>query len=258
MLALKLFLVPSLIAVITLIGRRWGPLVAGCLSGFPVVAGPILLLVYMEYGAVFAAGAASAALNAVPGNVCFGLGYAWAATRFPWWISLPVALILYVLTQLGLSTFSLPLPLILLLTLSSIWFGSRAFPKNIEVSPPKPPPAAELPARMIAGGILVLLVTVYASSLGPKMSGMFAMFPVMAAVLACFSHPASGAGFVIRLLQGMIANFYSLAFFCFTVAAALPVMGATRGFLLATACAMLAQAGSLWFSLSRRGRATHK
>lgn len=33
-LALKLFLVPVLIYLVTLAGRRWGPLVAGWLSAF--------------------------------------------------------------------------------------------------------------------------------------------------------------------------------------------------------------------------------
>jgi hypothetical protein len=252
MLALKLFLVPSLIAAITLIGRRWGPLIAGCLSGFPVVVGPILLLVSIEYGPVFAAGAASAALNAVLGNVVFSLGYAWAAIRFSWWISLPAALAGYTVAELALSAFSIPLTLSLVLTLGGIWLGARAFPKNIAVRSAATPSPAELPARMLAGAMLVLLVTLFANHLGPRASGVFAMFPVMACVLACFSHPASGAGFVIRLLQGMIANFYSPVTFCFVLALALPELGTTRGFLIALACAMLAQAGSLWFSLSSR------
>jgi hypothetical protein len=41
-LLLKLLLVPLLIYLVTLAGRRWGPAVAGWLSAFPIVAGPIL------------------------------------------------------------------------------------------------------------------------------------------------------------------------------------------------------------------------
>ncbi len=57
-LLLKLFLVPALIALVTLAGRRWGPAVAGWLSAFPVVAGPILGFIALEQGAAFAARAA--------------------------------------------------------------------------------------------------------------------------------------------------------------------------------------------------------
>ncbi|HBF50271.1 MAG TPA: hypothetical protein DDX04_07705, partial [Massilia sp.] len=56
-LALKLVLVPLLIYLVTLAGRRWGPSVAGWLSAFPIVAGPILLTLALEQGAPFAASA---------------------------------------------------------------------------------------------------------------------------------------------------------------------------------------------------------
>lgn len=58
LLALKLMLVPSLTAGITLSGRRWGPSVAGWLSAFPVVGGPILFFIAIEQGPAFASAAA--------------------------------------------------------------------------------------------------------------------------------------------------------------------------------------------------------
>ena len=81
-LLLKLVLVPALIAGVTLAGRRWGPAVAGWLSAFPIVAGPILWFIALEQGAAFAAQAAVGTLSAVLGMLAFGLSYAWAATRF--------------------------------------------------------------------------------------------------------------------------------------------------------------------------------
>jgi len=53
-LALKLTLVPLLIYLVTLAGRRWGPAVAGRLSAFPIVAGPTLLTLALEQGLPFA------------------------------------------------------------------------------------------------------------------------------------------------------------------------------------------------------------
>ncbi len=80
----KLLLVPALIGAITLAAHRWGPDVGGWLSGFPVVSGPVLLLLALERGAEFAARAAVGTLSAVIAILCFGLSYAWAATRFNW------------------------------------------------------------------------------------------------------------------------------------------------------------------------------
>jgi hypothetical protein len=61
-----------------------GPAIAGWLSGFPVVTGPILLLIAIEHGPLFASNAAAWALSAVLANVCFSIGYSWAAVRYPW------------------------------------------------------------------------------------------------------------------------------------------------------------------------------
>ena len=65
-LVLKLLLVPSLLATVTLVARRWGANVAGWLASFPIVAGPVLLVLTLEQGAAFGARAAAAAV----GNVC--------------------------------------------------------------------------------------------------------------------------------------------------------------------------------------------
>jgi hypothetical protein len=81
-LILKLFLVPLLIWAVTLAGRKWGPAVAGWLSAFPIVSGPILLIISLERGSAFAAHAAGATLLAVLAMMVFSLSYAWASARF--------------------------------------------------------------------------------------------------------------------------------------------------------------------------------
>ena len=48
LLVLNLFMVPLLIAGITLAARRWGPAVGGLLSAFPVISAPILFLGLQE------------------------------------------------------------------------------------------------------------------------------------------------------------------------------------------------------------------
>ena len=82
--ALKLTLVPLLIAAVTLATRRWGPRVGGFLTALPVVTGPTLCFYAIEQGQAFGAHAATGtllALNAVvatasrmPGSPCDGRG----------------------------------------------------------------------------------------------------------------------------------------------------------------------------------------
>jgi hypothetical protein len=250
MLVLKLFLVPSLIGVITLVGRRWGPSVAGWLSAFPVVAGPILLLISLEQGPSFAATAAGGALVAVPSNAFFCLGYSWTATRYPWWISLMGALATYAVAAFLLTAIALPNLAVFLLTMIVLSIALRSFPGNIDARPATRPSPAELPARMITGAILVVAITISASHLGPRLSGLFSALPLMGCVLAVFSHPVSGAGAAIHLLRGMVSGFYSLSTFCFTLALALPAWGTAKGFMIALACATVVQLGSFWLRSS--------
>jgi cobalamin synthase len=80
-LLLKLFLVPALIYAVTLVGRKWGPGVAGWMSAFPIMSGPILLTVTLEQGAAFAARAAEGTLLAVVAVLVFSVVYAWVAER---------------------------------------------------------------------------------------------------------------------------------------------------------------------------------
>ncbi|NBU24335.1 MAG: hypothetical protein EBS39_01680 [Gammaproteobacteria bacterium] len=82
--ALKLLLVPTLLAIVTLAGRRWGQRVAGWLGSFPIVAGPILLVLTLENGGAFGAAAAQRALAGVAATTGFFVIYSHLAPRWSW------------------------------------------------------------------------------------------------------------------------------------------------------------------------------
>jgi len=245
MLLLKLLLVPALIALITLAGRRWGPAVAGWLSGFPVVAGPVLLMIGMEQGPAFAAQAAQASLLAILANLSFSVGYSWGALRWPWWACVACGMLGFALAGVLLIAVPMPLWAAVAVTLAGLLIAPYAFPREQEfVGPPGQPSPLELPARMVAGAALSGAVTMSARQLGPAFSGLFSVFPVMALVFGVFSHVTWGAAGAIRLLSGMVRGFYAFATFCLTVALAAPPMGVALGFVVALACALLVQAAT--------------
>lgn len=65
MLLLKLTIVPIIILLITLAGRKWGSQIAGMLGGMPVVAGPIVVLLAVDQGVTFGIHAATSAIAGV-------------------------------------------------------------------------------------------------------------------------------------------------------------------------------------------------
>ncbi|MCW5576135.1 MAG: hypothetical protein KIT13_08570 [Burkholderiales bacterium] len=246
-LLLKLLIVPALIALVTLAGRRWGPAVAGWLSAFPVVAGPILWFIALEQGAAFAAQAAVGTLSAVLGMLAFGLSYAWAATRFPWPLSLPLAYAGYALAVLLLEWWNAPLPAAVAGVLLGLWLVPRFYPRlqAAAAAPSKPP--RDMLLRMALGALLVLGVTYSAAQLGPSLSGILAMFPVMGTVLVLFTHRSAGAAAAVQLLRGMVLGFYAFGTFCAVLAWSLSVTGVGMAFLWALAVAAVVQGLSrLW------------
>lgn len=251
-LLLKLLLVPALIGAITLAGQRWGPAVAGWLSGFPVVSAPVLLFLALERGVDFTTQAATGTLSAVAAILVFGLSYAWIALRRPWLPTLAGALLCYALAVLLLNSLAPPLAVAAALSGLALLAAPRLFPHPPALPANTVPRGSHVLLRMAAGAALVMLVTGFAAALGPRLSGMLAMFPVMASVLAAFSHRQSGAGFAILLLRGTVFGYYAFAVFCLALALALPPLGIGWGFGLALGCAGVIQAGSRLFVLAAR------
>lgn len=243
-LLLKLFLVPFLIFLVTLAGRRWGPAVAGWLSAFPIVSGPILLAITLEQGTGFAASAAEGTLLAVVAILVFGIAYAWAATRFGMAGSMTCALLAYSLAVAALQALRLPVAASFVVVCCALLLAPRLFPT---FDAPAARPAAsynDLPWRMLAGAVLVLSVTFAASGIGPRLSGFFAMFPVMGTVLVGFSHVHSGRLFALSLLRGMVTGYYAFAVFCLAVALLLRHQSIAPAFLTAFAAALAVQVGA--------------
>ena len=160
LLALKLLLVPALLAVISIAGKRWGPDVAGWLAGFPSLTGPILFFLAIERGAEFTTQAAVLSLACVFSALAFGVTYAWACRRFGWLGSLACAYAAWTLATLLLAVLPLtvggrcrsPFP---------AHAVRRAAPLSARAGALGQPAAAgeRAAARMAAGAAMVLAVT---------------------------------------------------------------------------------------------------
>jgi hypothetical protein len=154
------------------------------------------------------------------------------------------ALIAYFIGVLSLDALAPSILIAALLTSSGVLLAPRAFPQMD--APPASAPARSFDVllRMSIGAMLVLLLTHFAQDLGPRLSGLLAMFPLLGSVLAVFSQRQRGAAFTIKLLRGMVFGYYAFAAFCLVLALALPGMGIAASFCLALACAALVQAMS--------------
>jgi hypothetical protein len=247
-LALKLLLIPSFLALLSLAGRRWGPSVAGSLAGLPLVGGPILLFLSIERGAQFGAEAAAASLSAVLASLSFNSAYAWAALRARWPAALAAAVATWFAAAVLLAQLPRSVAVASVVAVCALIAAPRLLPTAPELPALRPLPRGDLVARMAAGVALTLFVTTAAPQIGSTWSGLLGVFPVLGLVLSTFSHAGSGAPFAVVLLHAMARGMWSFASFCLCLALALPTQGIAAAFALSAALSLCVQ----WAARPRR------
>ncbi len=241
-LLVKLLLAPAFVVGASLTARRFGPRVGGLVAGLPVVAGPILLAYALAHGAGFAAGAASGTLLGLTSLIAFVVVYARLAGRLSWSASMVCGWLAFALCTVAFSAFTIPAGAALALAALALAAGLAWLPR-----PRRLPATAgelprwDLPLRAGCAMALVLTLTAIAGWLGPQLSGLLAPFPIIATVLATFTHAQRGVDETLRLLRGLIAGFGAFALFFFVLAISLRGLGTGGAFVLATAVAVLAQ-----------------
>ena len=240
LLLLKVLLAPALVVATSLAGRRWGPRIAGLLVTLPIVAGPILVILAVEQGAVFAGQAAAASLLGIVALGAFGLTFAVAARRFPWPITLALSWLAVLTADLALFRVRLPAAIGLVLAVAAVQGVAALIRRRI---PDRVPPVGhwpwwDLPARAVATAGLVLAVTGAAGVLGPARAGILTPFPVAISVICAFVLAQEGPAAAIILLEGVLRGLTGFAVFCFGVAALLPRLPPVAAFGLATAASV--------------------
>jgi hypothetical protein len=251
LLAVKLLLAPSFVVTASLAARRYGPRVGGLIAGLPVVAGPILLAYALAHGSAFAAGAAVGTLLGLVSLIAFVVVYARLAGRTRWGRSMLAGWLAFALATAVFSEVSVPAGAALAIAGAGLLIGLAATPRApTEVRARAPVPAWDLPMRAVCALALVLTLTAIAGWLGPQLSGLLAPFPIIATVLATFTHAQHGAEEAQRLLRWLLGGYGAFALFCFTLAVSLGTLGIGGSFALATAAALLMQ-GALLALLAR-------
>lgn len=213
----KLFIVPFFILLVSLAGRRWGTKVAGILSGMPVVAGTIVVLMAIDQGMVFGLNAAIAGISGVVSLLSFGIAYCWLSRFCHWSVSFLGGILVWTITATlltflpqNLYVVSAVAILALILTpfilpqLTTISLATRQF--------------NDLPLRMLAGGLFTLVVTALAYVLSSQWSGLLAVFPIIGSVMAIFTHIMQGSDAVTMLYHGTVRGLYSLTVFFIVLA----------------------------------------
>jgi hypothetical protein len=241
LLAVKLTLAPAFVVGVSLVSRRFGPRIGGLTAGLPVVAGPILLVYALAHGRAFASGAAAGTLLGVLSATAFLVVYSRLGPYASWPVTLLAGWLTFALATAILSALSVPVGAALALAAAGVLAGLVALPRPSGDESAYVPPPWDLPLRAACAAALVLTLAAVSGWLGPKLSGLLAPFPIIAAVLATFTHAQRGMDDVQRMSRGMVAGFCAFALFFFAVSIALRTLDIATSFALATIVALTTQ-----------------
>src|SRR5262249_37175292 len=159
--------------------------------------------------------------------------YGWTAPRVPWWGALTTgwaafAGITFILHDVPWR------PWAALVASAAAFALSRVALPRLRAAPRQAaPPACDLPLRMPAAVVLVVVVTSLAEKFGPRLSGTLTPIPIASAILLGFTHAQQGATAAIAFLRTFLPAMWSFVLFCFVLTLALVPFGWLLGFVAA-------------------------
>ena len=242
MLLLKITLIPLAVLALGIMEWLHGPRLAGWLSGFPVVAFPLLLFVTLDHGGDFGSASALGAWYGLVAWLSFAMTYSWCSRHLNWFwcivISFAVwtvmALVMLEAQQFSVWTELLPVAAFIVALLS--------YPRGEASDEQREHVWWGLPARMLAGAVLTVVVTQFSEGLGSRWSGMFSTFPMLGSVIAVSNHIQYGPRAVQEAVAGMSMGIASIGAFCFVLYMLLPNTGMWAAFGLALVASSTAHA----------------
>jgi hypothetical protein len=248
---IELLVAPALVAISTLVARRCGPRAGGVVSAFPAIVGPVLLILALAHGRTFAARAANGTLLGLVSLAAFALAYGRLAARGRGWPeSAAAGWVAAALAALGVGAIAggTGAPVGLVVSSTALAMAWRALPATALASDScgGARHRASIALRMGSVALLVALLSAAAGALGAVAGGMLAALPVLACVLAGFTHREHGGAQAIALLRGMLAGMASFVLFCQVIALAIVPYGIAPAFAAASALALAVQAVAVY------------
>lgn len=249
---IKLTVTPILVGLMSLALRYWGPTAGSILIGLPWMTGPVVFILGQERGDAWVASTSVGVQLGVIALVGYTAGYTLMARRFGWLVSQTVGTLAFALVAFliqGLAAF--PAIVAEAGALAALIVLYRAIVIPPEASVPGKLPWWDIPARMLATAILVVIISLSADKLGPTWSGIIATFPVIMTVIGTFTHAQWGGEAVRRLFRGVMLSLVSFVLFFVAVQAIVVQIGLVPAYAVAILTSITTSA--TFVLLRRRG-----
>lgn len=234
----KLTVTPILVGLASLAARRWGNAIAGLITGFPLMTGPISVFLAIEQGATFTVAATTGILIALIGVAVYAAVYALVARFAAWPAAIAAAYIAFFATGWAVQPVADTLWKAAAGAYCAILLSVIVIPRFAGAGGTARVPYWEIWLRMFATAAMIAIVTTIAKLVGPAWTGIIATIPVMGTVMAVFTHGRWGAEAVTTFLRSMMLSMFSFATFFVVVALGLERFGIVATYIAATLVAV--------------------
>ena len=175
-LLLKLMIVPVLVALMSLAARRFGPMVGGLLIGLPWMTGPIIFFLGQERGDSETVKLAVGAMLATVSISAYALTYGRLGMTSRWPVSLAAGAAAYAGVGWALSGVVLAPTPAALIGGSCLLAASFLIPAPRQLRPSLALPWWDIPVRMLASAVMVIMIALVSDRLGATASGILPVF----------------------------------------------------------------------------------
>jgi hypothetical protein len=249
-LLLRIGLIATVVCLASAAARRGGHVLAGLVTGMPVIVGPIVALLLLEHEPAHVRRIALVTLQCLPATLLHAVAFAWLSRRCAWPVCLAGASAAYLAAGSALAAWALPPWAALALACASPWLAGRLLPVMPAPTGPVAIPAIEVAFRAGAAAVLGGAIIVSAQSLPASVSGLLMAVPIAGSVLPCFTLRNFGTAATVGLLRGFARGL--VAFCMYFVVLYLGLGAWPPGAAFAAALAAAAAWGA-WSSRAWRG-----
>jgi hypothetical protein len=193
MLAFRMAIAAAFVVSASVITERSGPVIGALVATLPISAGPSYVLLALDHDAAFIAEGALASLPINAATIFLGLTYVVLAQRRSAWVSVAgaVAVWLVLASTVRMFHWSLTAGLIVNVIAFAICVPLLARYRQVKM-PPITRRWYDIPLRASLVATLVATVVTLSGWVGPKISGIIALFPVVFTSMMLILHPRIG------------------------------------------------------------------
>lgn len=208
-LALKMAATAAVVVTASLVAERVGALIGAMVATLPIAAGPSYVLLALDHDTQFIADSTVASLAVHAATGLFGTAYVLAAQRCPFVVSIAIA----VGTWLGgvLMIRTIDWSLAGAIALNVVTYAACVPLVRRFVHVPVPMIRRrwfDIPLRALLVAVLVGAVVAAGANVGPKLTGILAVFPIVMLSLMLILHPRIGgpatAAIIANTIWGLV------------------------------------------------------